>query len=79
LPELSTFYLGIWLSEVKRNHTRLNIKIQARFFFEWTFLPAELERGTKALQFDVCCEAVTLFKISTVVAGICRVTQICTY
>ena len=22
------------------------------------FLPAKLERGTKALQFDVCCEAI---------------------
>ena len=27
-------------------------------FFKWTFLPAELERGTKALQFDVCREAI---------------------
>ena len=27
-------------------------------FFKWTFLPLELERGTKTLQFDVCCEAI---------------------
>ena len=27
-------------------------------FFKWTFLPAELERETKTLQFDVCCEAI---------------------
>ena len=27
-------------------------------FLECTFIPAELERGTKALQFDVRCEAI---------------------
>ena len=27
-------------------------------FLKCTFLPAELERGTKALQFDVCCKAI---------------------
>ena len=26
--------------------------------FKWTFLPVELERGSKTLQFDVCCEAI---------------------
>ena len=27
-------------------------------FLKWMFLPSELERGTKALQFDVCCKAI---------------------
>ena len=27
-------------------------------FLKCTFLPAELERGTKALRFDVCCKAI---------------------
>ena len=27
-------------------------------FFKWTFLPVELERGTKTLHFDVCCETI---------------------
>lgn len=26
--------------------------------FKWIFLSVELERGTKVLQFDVCCEAI---------------------
>ena len=25
---------------------------------KWMFLTAELERGTKPLQFDVCCKAI---------------------
>ena len=33
------------------------MKIQARIF-ETHVLTAELERGTKALQFDVCCKAI---------------------
>ena len=37
-------------------------------FFKWTFLSEKLERETKALQFDVCCEVID--QISTVVAGI---------
>ena len=36
-------------------------------FFKWTFLE-KLERETKALQFDVCCEGID--QISTVVEGI---------
>ena len=32
-------------------------EIQARIM-KWMFLPAELERGTKALQFDVCCKTI---------------------
>ena len=28
-------------------------------FLKSTFLPTELERGTKALRFDVCCKAIS--------------------
>ena len=37
-------------------------------FFKWTFLSEKLERETKALQFDVCCEVID--QILTVVVGI---------
>ena len=41
------------------------------------FLPVELQRGTKTLQFDVCCEAIHLnFDCGCVLK---KVTQICNY
>ena len=50
---------------------RLKRKYRQKFL-KHTFLPAELERGTKALQFDVCFKA----KISTVVV---TATQFCVW
>ena len=37
----------------------IDLKYKYRLqFFKWTFLPVDLERGTKTLQIDVCCEAI---------------------
>ena len=59
---IAFIYLKIWLSEVKCYVTFLHKKRLKRNhrqeFFKFTFLPAELERGTKVLQFDVCCKAI---------------------
>ena len=62
LPGLPSFYLKIWLSKVKcyvpfllKKRLKRNYKQE---FLKCTFLPAELERGTEVLQFDVCCKAV---------------------
>ena len=32
--------------------------VKRNYSLKFLFLPAELERGTKALQFDVCCQAI---------------------
>ena len=53
---LVTFlYLTVWLCEVERRLTHFsNWSAKHKHIdtiFEWTFLPAELERGTKMLQF----------------------------
>ena len=40
----------------KKKNGYLKIKITHKF--KWTFLPAELELATKALQFYVCCKAI---------------------
>ena len=62
LPGLPSFYLKIWLSKVKcyipfslKRWLKRNYRKE---FLKCTFLPAELERGTEVLQFDVCCKAV---------------------
>ena len=59
---LPLFYLKIWLPKVKCCVPFLHKKRLKRYyrqeFLKCTFLPAELERGTKVLQFDVCCKAI---------------------
>ena len=37
---------------------RLKRILYRQEFLKCTVLPAELERGTKALKFDVCCKAI---------------------
>ena len=55
-------FTNIWLSKVKcyvpfllKKRLKRNYKQE---FLKCTFLPAELERGTEVLQFDVCCKAI---------------------
>ena len=52
----------IWLSKVKCYVPFLHKKWLERNYrqkiLKCTFLPAELERGTKVLQFGVCCKAI---------------------
>ena len=55
------FYLNILVSKVKC-YVPFSYKKQLKRkyrqeFLKRMFLPAELERGTKALQFDMCCKA----------------------
>jgi len=64
LPGLPSFYLKKWLSQVNTIYTvtflyKKCVKqkyIQTRIL-KWMSLLAELERGMKTLQFDMCCKA----------------------
>ena len=62
LPGLPSFFLKIWLSKVKW-YVPISLKKRLKWnyrqeFLNCTFLPAELERGAKVLQFDVCWKAI---------------------